>query len=179
MKIVYKFMILMSLLSCSCEKTPGSDGGEVQPDDSNKATVYVTNKSMQQVFKEYKVELTEAAKTTYAVTLDPLEKYQTIDGFGAAMTWATCYNMLKMTQEDRTALLKELFDPEEGLGISLVRVSVGASDFNVQEYTWCDKEGLDNFKIDQRDADVVIPVLKEMYAINPDVKIIASPWSAP
>lgn len=180
MKKYLKLLLLLGFVSCACEKKPEGGNNEVVPEvQTDKGTVYVTTKSMQQIFKESKVDLTPASKTTYAVYLDPSEKFQTIDGFGAAMTWATCYNMLKMTKEDRTALLKELFDPKDGLGISLVRVSVGASDFNIQEYTWCDKEGLENFKIDSRDAEVVIPVLKEMYAINPNVKIIASPWSVP
>lgn len=171
--------LLLSLLSCSCDKVPGGEGGDVSPDDKAAATVYVTTKSVRQIFQKSTIELGDAAQTSFAVYLDPAERYQTMDGFGAAMTWASCYNLLRMTQEDRTSLLRELFDPEEGLGISLVRVSVGASDFNKEEYTWCDREGLDNFNIDPRDAEVVLPVLKEMYAINPDVKIIASPWSVP
>lgn len=142
-------------------------------------STYTTDAAKDHLFAEETITLEKAGKPENGVFLNPSEKFQTIDGFGAAMTWATCYNMLQMTQEDRTALLKELFDKEEGLGIGLIRVSVGASDFNVEEYTWCDEEGIENFKIDPRDAEVVIPVLKEMYAINPDVKIIASPWSTP
>lgn len=178
MKKIFGTMLLMSLLSCSCER-PVQGGKGDSDTEAPAGTAYVTTKSIKQLFDSRLVELGDAQKTSDAVYLNPEEKYQTIDGFGAAMTWATCYNLLKMTQEDRTALLKELFDPEEGLGISLVRVSVGASDFNTEEYTWCDTEGLDHFKVDRRDAEVVLPVLKEMYAINPDVKIIASPWSVP
>lgn len=177
MKRLIPLTLFLSLLSCSCEKTP--EGGEVPAEDKAKGTVYVTTMSGRQLFEKSEVNLGDLSQTSFAVHLDPAERYQSIDGFGAAMTWATCYNLLKMTREDRTALLRELFDPEEGLGISLVRVSVGASDFNIQEYTWCDREGLENFNIDPRDAEVVLPVLKEMYAVNPDVKIIASPWSVP
>lgn len=174
---------LTALLSCACnngkqpEPVPTPDP---QPSGQQaKAQVYTTTKSMAKLFSASTADLAEYAESSTTVYLNPGETYQEIDGFGAAMTWATCYNMQRMSAEDRHNLLVELFDKEKGLGISLIRVSVGASDFNKEEYTWCDKEGLENFRIDRRDEDVVIPILKEMYQINPDVKIIASPWSVP
>jgi glucosylceramidase len=105
---------------------------------------------------------------------------QEIDGFGLAITTAACHNLLKMTQEDRTAFLKETFSKTEGVGSSLIRVAIGASDFCVgEEYTWCDKKGLENFAVAEEDERLLFPILKEIYAINPDVKIIGSPWSCP
>lgn len=184
MKYIVSLFLALAAISCGSKNNdnPGPTPGptpEPTPQPQEKAMVYTTTKSMSSIFKESQVNVIDATESLSTVVLNPSEKYQVMDGFGAAMTWATCYNMLKMTAEDRHALLVELFDKEKGLGISLVRVSVGASDFNIEEYTWCDQEGLENFKIDRRDEEIVIPVLKEMYAINPDVKIIASPWSTP
>ena len=83
-----------------------------------------------------------------------------------------------MSKEDRTAFLTELFSEENGAGSSLIRVSIGASDFCLNdEYTWCDTEGLENFAVHGEDRTYLFPVLKEIYAINPNVKIIGSPWS--
>ena len=121
----------------------------------------------------------KASMSPNLVKIDKSTRYQSVDGFGAAMTWASCYNLQKMSAADRHDLLKELFDPTDGLGISLVRVSIGASDFNLNEYTWCDEEGIENFAVNESDRKVVFPILREMFEINPDVKIIASPWSAP
>lgn len=105
---------------------------------------------------------------------------QSVDGFGLAVTTASCYNLLKMSQADRTAFLEETFSREKGAGMSLIRVSIGASDFCLADnYTWCDKEGLENFAVHSEDKNYLFPVLKEIYAINPDVKIIGSPWSCP
>lgn len=181
MKKYFILASMVALLSCAC-----NNGNNPQPDPDpdpvpavRMADVYTTTRSMSKIFTSSQVELTDAAESSTAVYLDPSTKYQTIDGFGAAMTWAACYNIQRMPEADRAKLMTELFDREKGLGISLVRVTVGASDFNKEEYTWCDTEGLENFKIDRRDEEVVIPVLKEMYKINPDVKIIASPWSVP
>ena len=121
----------------------------------------------------------------YVVNIDKGQKYQTVDGFGAAITGATSYNLMQMSQEDRTAFLTELFSKDR-IGSSLIRVSIGASDFPASgaEFTWCDTEGpaddpLKNFAPHEDDVKYLIPVLKEIYAINPDVKIIGSPWSAP
>ena len=77
-----------------------------------------------------------------------------VAGFGPALTGASCYNLLRMPQEARTALLKECFDPAEGLGWSLVRCSIGASDFSVDEdLTWCDTPGLEHFAVHREDSD--------------------------
>lgn len=174
---------LAACISCSCEKNNSTNNNDnqdpVPPVETAVAKVYTTTKDARQIFKETEAIVKDRTESISAITLNPEEKFQTIDGFGAAMTWATCYNILKMPQASREKLMNELFNKETGLGISLVRVSVGASDFNVEEYTWCDKPGLENFKVDYRDAQTVIPVLKMMYEINPDVKIIASPWSTP
>ncbi len=113
------------------------------------------------------------------ITLDPSVKYQEMDGFGAAMTGSSCYNLLKMTPENRAAILKETFDPVTGYGYSYIRISIGASDFSLDEYTYCDQPGIENFAMHEYDKRDLFPILKEIKAINPDVKIMASPWTCP
>ena len=110
--------------------------------------------------------------------MDPSTTYQTVDGFGAAMTWASCSQSGQDDARRPVGFLKSLFGAD-GLGIGLIRVTIGASDFNVEEYTWCDKPGIENFAMHPSDRDVVLPVLKEIVAINPEIKVIASPWSCP
>lgn len=164
------------------EPAPGPEPGpEPEVVTGPGADIYVTTASKAQLFSKSFVEFGKAASMSpYLVKLDPSVKYQTVDGFGAAVTGATCFNLLKMTPEDRTAILKDLFDPEEGLGVSLVRVSIGASDFSVnEEFTWCDKEGIENFAVAREDKEYLFPILHEIYKINPGLKIIASPWSCP
>ena len=63
----------------------------------------------------------------YRVTIDPSTTYQTVDGFGPAITGATCYNLLQMSQADRTAILRKCFDLETGAGFSFIRVHIGGS----------------------------------------------------
>lgn len=112
------------------------------------------------------------------IYLDPSTLYQEIDGFGVGITGSTCYNLLMMTSEDRAEFLKETFDPDQ-FGFSYVRVSIGCSDFSMSDYTCCDTEGIENFALTDEEYDLVIPILQEILAINPDLKIMGSPWTAP
>jgi len=140
---------------------------------------YVTTADGNHLFEESALDR-KGLISDVNISIDSKEVYQEVRGFGAAVTGASCYNLLKLDDGERKDILTELFDVDQGLGISLVRVSIGASDFSVdEEFTWCDEEGIENFRMPREDRDYLIPVLKEIYAINPDVKIIASPWSCP
>lgn len=113
------------------------------------------------------------------VRLLPEEQFQTMDGFGAAITGSTCYNLMQMKPDDRKDFLELTFSPENGYGFSYVRISIGCSDFSLSEFTCCDKEGIENFALSGEDTRYIIPILKEILAINPDLKIMGTPWTAP
>jgi glucosylceramidase len=122
---------------------------------------------------------------TADVVIDLSRKYQTIAGFGAALTDSSAWLIRnKMSASQRVALLRELFGPPPGLNFNMLRVTIGASDFSLQHYTLDDMPAGDvdpqlqhfNVAVDQRN---VIPVLHDILAIQPGVRIIASPWSAP
>ena len=72
-----------------------------------------------------------------------------------------------MTSANRAAILKETFDPVSGMGYSYIRISIGASDFSMDEYTCCDTQGIENFALNAYDIHDLLPVLKEILAINP------------
>ena len=113
------------------------------------------------------------------ITLCPDTLHQTMDGFGYAITYSSCYNLLKMDPKDRYQFLLNTFSPTEGLGVSYARISIGCSDFSSTEYSLCDKPGLQNFALYTDETDYVIPVIKEILAINPHLKIMAAPWTCP
>jgi O-Glycosyl hydrolase len=147
-----------------------------EPDDSQ-AHVYTTNTSGLR-FQESSVPLSAPDNGDFRVTLTG-ETFQTVEGFGFAVTQSSCFNLLRMPEADRREFLTEVFSREKGLGSSLIRVCIGGSDFSLDEFTWCDKQGLDNFAAHPLDVQYLFPVLDEIFAINPAVKIIASPWSCP
>ena len=145
---------------------------------------YTTTSDRSSSFAVSEVKGEVTTVKTGSIRLDTGNEYQTIDGFGFAMTYSACYNLLKMSKEDRTELLTRTFSPTEGYGTNYVRISIGCSDFSSTEYSLCDIKGPDSdllkrFRLYTDETDYVIPVLKEILAINPDLKIMGSPWTCP
>jgi glucosylceramidase len=120
------------------------------------------------------------------ITVDTTQTFQTMDGFGFALTGgsATLINSLESTQKE--ALLKELFLTDSTyIGTSYLRISLGASDLSSEPFTYDEIGGtqqrddnLEHFSMDKEVADL-IPVLQKIVALNPSIKIIATPWTAP
>jgi glucosylceramidase len=119
------------------------------------------------------------------VDVNDMEQYQSIDGFGLALTGGSAQLLMRMEPAQRTSLLKELFATQgNDIGISYLRVSIGASDMNDHVFSYDDLPAgetdvdLAKFSLGPDRADV-IPVLKEILAIDPQIAILGSPWSAP
>src|SRR6202161_1861682 len=119
------------------------------------------------------------------LTVDDAQQFQSIDGFGFALTGGSAQLLMRMGTAQRTALLKELFTSGDNrIGVSYLRVSIGSSDMNERVYSYDDlppgETDVDIAKFDLGpDRADVIPVLKEILAIRPGIKILGSPWSAP
>lgn len=119
------------------------------------------------------------------LTINPAVKYQEMDGFGYSLTGGSALHMAKMSAPARTALLQELFGTGAGsIGVSYLRISVGASDLDELVFSYDDLPAgqtdvtLEKFDLGY-DKKYLIPVLKEILAISPNIKILASPWSPP
>lgn len=176
------FLMTLAYSFCSKSGNGGSGGGTIPPPANTEKPikVFVTTANQTMLFRADSVAFnTKDNMSPYTISLDQSQQYQQIDGFGAAFTGSTCYNLLQMTPANRKALLEDVFDTKNGKGYSFIRISIGCSDFSLSEYTYCDKPGIENFALQEEDTKYVIPVLKEILAINPNVKIMASPWTAP
>ena len=119
------------------------------------------------------------------IEIDSSQHYQPIDGFGFTLTGGSAYHLMRMSAAARAAVLQELFGTEgTDIGVSYLRVSIGASDLNAFPFSYNDlPDGqtdpeMTHFDLGP-DRDEVIPVLKEILAIYPDLKIMGSPWSPP
>ncbi|MDR0829473.1 MAG: glucosylceramidase [Prevotellaceae bacterium] len=119
-----------------------------------------------------------AGSSSVKISLDPATTYQTIDGFGWTMTQGSAYWLMQMTQENRTALLTEVFSQNSGIGSSFIRIGIGATDLSQSTYTYHDNQSA-GFSLAGPDLTYLIPVLQEIKAINPNIKLLATPWSAP
>lgn len=178
-------MIYTLLLSClmtatSCNRDSYTPSAIDSIKDNGDITIYTTTNTRSQDFSKGFIDFTTKFNMSpNTITLDPTQKFQTMDGFGAAITGSTCYNLMKMTQEDRTKFLTETFSDDKGMGMNYIRIAIGCSDFSLSEYTCWDKEGKENFALQSEEKQYVLPVLKEILAINPSIKIMGSPWTAP
>ena len=177
--------IAAALIGCNTpvenpnDKTPNGDSVPVRD-----VMTYVTTADGTMGFvaigKDYAEGLNMSPERT--LTLNPNVRYQEFDGFGAAITGAAAFNLMQMPAERREKLLVETFSPEKGMGYGYVRVPIGGSDFNSRsnyDYTCCDTKGIENFGLTSDEVDYIIPVLKEILAINPDLKVMGTPWSCP
>lgn len=128
---------------------------------------------------EYSSSKSKRTQLDQHITLLPATTYQEMDGFGYAITYSACYNLMQMAPADRKAFLRRTYSRSKGYGVSYARISIGCSDFSSTEYSLCDTPGLENFRLHNDETQYVIPVLKEILAINPDLKIMAAPWTCP
>lgn len=131
---------------------------------------------------ESKINLVTSAESVIADTafLFPDQLGQIMDGVGAALTHSSAIVFHRnLSAERRDSLFRVMFTPK-GIGINYIRLCIGASDFAPDIFSYSEYEDftLSNFSID-RDREDVLPMLKEILAINPGLQIMASPWSPP
>lgn len=119
------------------------------------------------------------------ITIDDSMAYQTMDGFGFALTGGSAEHLMAMSADARSQLLHELFEPgPASTGISYLRLTIGASDLNSFVFSYDDLPAgetdpdLQNFDLGPDRLDV-IPIMHEILEINPNIPILGSPWSAP
>jgi glucosylceramidase len=157
----------------------GQKGGE--------AEVWLTNPDKSALFERQKTGLAfaAAANGNPTIDVDDKQKFQAIDGFGYALTGGSAQHLVRMEAGRRAAILKELFATGEGsIGVSYLRLTIGASDLNARVFTYDDMPAgqtdpqMSHFDLGPDRADV-IPVMQEILKLNPRIKILASPWSAP
>lgn len=122
---------------------------------------------------------------TTTILLDDQQTYQEMDGFGASFTDSSAYLINQvLSDEQRAEVMNRLFHPQEGIGLSVIRNPMGASDYARTVYSYNDltenqtDPDLSGFSIAHDEADV-IPLTQKALELNPELKLFASPWSAP
>ena len=116
------------------------------------------------------------------ITVDPSITYQTMDGFGYSLTEGSAEVISSLNASQQSLLLNELFNKSTGIGVSVLRISIGASDLSSSDYSYNETSGdvtMANFSLAGPDLTFLIPTLKKILTINPDIKILATPWSPP
>ena len=125
---------------------------------------------------------TNSGTNPATVTINPSTTYQTMDGFGYTLTEGSCEVISGMAATQQNQLLNDLYNPSTGLNASVVRISIGASDLSSSSYSYNETSGdtnMNNFSLNGPDLTYLIPIIKKIKLINPNIKILATPWSAP
>jgi O-glycosyl hydrolase len=127
-----------------------------------------------------------ADATTNTVVVDPTQTYQSIEGFGAAFTDSAADLLINV--EPAASLpgtLNDLFTTNgDGIGLSFMRIPMGGSDIALSVYSYDDQPvgttdlNLTNFSI-AHDQAYILPLIKQAKALNPQMKLMANPWSPP
>ena len=153
------------------------------------AVQYTTTADGKLKFKETSLKIvsipSNTIDTSNTILFNANNKYQTMEGFGFALTGGSANLIDQLTVAKKNQLLNEIFGSgKNNLGVSYIRVSIGASDLDAHVFSYDDLPAgqtdslLNHFNLSE-DTLHLIPILKKAIAINPRLKIIASPWSPP
>lgn len=178
--------ILLSILSCSSEEPEKYEPPKKQ-EELGKARLFLTTGDQGKLLSEEpQLTITKLDNSAFpTIQLFPAEKLQQMEGFGAALTGSSAYLIhQKLNHSQRERLLRELFSVENGIGLSYLRLTIGASDFSLSNYTYNDlPKGETDYDLDRfsiaKDKQDLVPVLKEILGINQNIRIMGSPWSPP
>ncbi len=123
---------------------------------------------------------TAPASVTDVIAVDRSQRYQPILGFGAALTDASCFLLSQMDAPRRQAFLAETYSPTQ-MGLNFGRAAIGASDYSRNVFNYDDVAGdtsLQHFSI-AHDETYILPMIREIHALSPELFLLASPWSPP
>jgi glucosylceramidase len=170
--------VLLALLTLGLESTLTAQNKASNWLTTGDRSVLFTRQKEEPVFRKQRIDYP-------TIFVNEKETFQSIDGFGYALTGGSAQHLIKMSPKARTAILRQLFATDgNNIGVSYIRLTVGASDLNEKVFSYNDlPEG--EIDLDQRKFDLgpdrkdVIPVMKEILAISPKIKIMGSPWSPP
>jgi glucosylceramidase len=182
-------LTLASVVIISCEK---NSPNELDSPTENPLTTdieyWATTGNRTSLFQKLNQPLLfgEEAAGLPVIEVDTTKQFQSIDGFGFSLTGGSAYLLHeKLTSAKRDEVLREMFSTDgQGIGVSYLRISIGASDLDDHVFSYDDVPAgqtdvsLEKFSLDE-DRKHLIPILKEILAINPQIKIMGSPWSAP
>lgn len=175
-------LLIVSMVAAGCT----SSGDSMQATSRGISHWLTTGDRTSLLEQQSDLSFVAESQNQNVIEVDTTQRFQSIDGFGYALTGGSADLIReKLDAEERSRLLEELFlTGDNGIGISYLRVSIGASDLDDHVFSYCDLPAgqtdpqLKSFTL-KEDRENLIPVLKEILALNPEIRIMGSPWSAP
>jgi glucosylceramidase len=157
--------------------------GVYQVAGPNVAVVQSTHDLTQLLAAQSGTLFTDTTAGTNNLLVDESQTYQSIEGFGAAFTDSAAYLLEQVVpSSSQSSTLNDLFTRTgNGIGLSFMRVPIGATDIARSLYSFDDGAAdptLSNFSI-AHDQAYILPLIQQAKALNPQMKLLASPWSPP
>jgi len=194
-KMINRKIIILSacliIAISSCSKQPSSSGGGTTnpppppPTATNEVDFWLTHQSTLLQKQSNILAFGTNANSDPFIDVDESQVFQTVDGFGYTLTGGSAFVINRINPAEKASLLQELFgNGSTSIGVSYLRISIGASDLDATVFSYDDMPvgqtdvNLTNFSLNPDKANL-IPLLKEILAINPSIKILATPWSPP
>lgn len=187
-------LLSLAAICTQCVKPSNNNGTTVTPPPVtptptavNEADIWLT-KADESALLQKQNRVTSFGTATNGfetITVDSSVQYQAIDGFGYTLTGGSAMLINQLDETSKTQLLTELFgNGEQSIGVSYIRLSIGASDLDSSVFSYNDlatgETDIDQTKFSiNPDKTNLLPVLKKIVAINPNIKFLGSPWSPP
>lgn len=188
MKIFITLLLTALASNCSMqENDPDTSEKPKVPELENEVEFYLTKSDQSQMLESQSDILSfGTAYNNYAsIEVNAAEEFQSVEGFGFTLTGGSAQVINSLNSDKKQELLQHLFGKgEEDISISYLRLSIGASDLNGSTFSYDDMpegqtdEDLSEFRLEP-DMHDLIPLLKEILKINPEIKILGTPWSPP
>jgi glucosylceramidase len=151
---------------------------------ADRARVWMTTGDRSNLLREQSdASMSPPAQGVPTITVDPSQRFQRIDGFGASITDSSAHLIAESRSRDQ--IMRDLFDPKAGIGLSYLRQPMGASDFvKGPHYTYDDMPagrtdfGMARFSV-AHDERQILPLLRQARRYNRNLKVMGTPWSPP
>lgn len=180
------FASLIGIATACASASEGSDPDPNPNPTTNDVDFWLTKANGNAKLEKQNVVLGFGTTTNIYQNIDvtDAQTFQTVDGFGFTLTGGSAQVINQLSSSKKQELLQELFgSTATGVSINYLRISIGASDLNSTVFSYNDMPAgqtdvtLANFSL-APDTEL-IQLLKDILVINPNIKIMATPWSPP
>lgn len=192
-KFIWTIAILFLVVGTSCIRTTTKSEAELNSESESRSTPKIELQKASQITTSSEGgrledmgdlligEYNQPEEHFPTVILDANKRFQSIEGFGGALTDAAAETFYKLPKEKQEEILTAYFDKKIGIGYSLCRTHINSCDFSSESYAYSEVDGdvdLAHFSI-AHDMDFKIPLIKAALKTAGNLKMFASPWSPP
>ncbi|MFC6645493.1 glycoside hydrolase family 30 beta sandwich domain-containing protein [Granulicella cerasi] len=174
------------LAACGCAGSSSSTAGNTTSTTTAVQVYQTTADGTQLLTAQTSINFgSTSGSGTTTIQVTPTTVLQPWDGVGGAMTDSAATVIAALPTAQQQSLMQQLFSTTSGAGLNMVRLPMGASDFSASgNYSYDDvAKGLSDptlasFSI-AHDLTNIVPLLQSAQSINPNLHILATPWSPP